>query len=153
MRYGSRVPGFEAWPARALGDEVGATNAFAAARVEVEKRVRDKPDDGPSLCVLGLIDAGLGRKEEAIRAGRRANDLLPTARDGLNGAHIMAYLSVIYAWTGEKDLAIAQIAATLRAPTTVMSYGQLRLHPFWDSLRGDPRFEKLVADLAPKPGE
>ena len=60
----------------------------------------------------------------------------------------MRYLGVIYAWTGEKDLAIEQIAATLQVPGR-LSYGQLRLHPFWDPLRGDPRFEKIVASLAP----
>jgi len=99
--------------------------------------------------VLGLIDAGLGRKEEAIREGRRANELLPVTKDALGGAHIMEYLGVIYAWTGEKDLAIKQIAATLQVPS-LLSYGQLRLHPFWDPIRGDPRFEKLVEE-AKKP--
>ena len=96
-----------------------------------------------------LIDAGLGRKEEAIREGRRAAELTPVAKDAVNGAHIMQFLGIIYAWTGEKDLAIEQIAATLQVPGR-LSYGQLRLHPFWDPLRGDPRFEKIVASLAPK---
>ena len=61
----------------------------------------------------------------------------------------MEFLGVIYAWTGEKDLAIEQIAATLQVPST-LTYGRLRLHPFWDPLRGDPRFEKLVEE-AKKP--
>ena len=64
----------------------------------------------------------------------------------------MKFLAVIYAWTGEKDLAIDQIAATLRIPST-LSYGNLKLHPYWDALRGNPRFEKVVADLAPKNAE
>jgi len=134
---------------RAFGDDAAARKAFTAARAEVERTVRDQPDYGPPLCVLGLIDAGLGRKEEAIREGRRANELLPVTKDALGGAHIMEYLGVIYAWTGEKDLAIKQIAATLQVPS-LLSYGQLRLHPFWDPLRGDPRFEKLVEE-AKKP--
>jgi len=58
--------------------------------------------------------------------------------------------ALIYAWTGEKNLAIDQVAATLQIPSD-LNYGKLRLHPFWDPLRGDPRFEKLVASLAPKP--
>ena len=61
----------------------------------------------------------------------------------------MKYLAVIYAWSGEKDLALEQIAATLRVPSTI-SYGTLKLHPYWDPLRGDPHFEKIVGDLAPK---
>ena len=119
--------------------------AFTAARTEVERTVREQPDDGPPLCMLGLIDAGLGRKEEAIREGRRASELTPITKDAINGARIMEYLGVIYAWTGEQDLAIEQIAATLQVPS-LLSYGQLRLHPFWDALRGDPRFEKLVEE-------
>jgi TolB-like protein len=135
--------------ARAFGDDAAARNAFTAARAEVERTVRERPDDGPPLCVLGLIDAGLGRKEEALREGRRASKLTPVTKDAFNGVHIMRYLGVIYAWTGEKDLAIEQIAATLQVPS-LLSYGELRLHPFWDPLRGDPRFEKLVEE-AKKP--
>jgi serine/threonine protein kinase/Tfp pilus assembly protein PilF len=135
--------------ARTFGDDAAARRAFIAARAQVERTVREQPNDGPPLCVLGLIDAGLGRKDEALREGRRASDLLPVTKDGNNGAIIMQYLGVIYAWTGEKDLAIEQIAATLRVPSG-LNYGQLRLHPFWDPLRGDPRFEKLVEE-AKKP--
>jgi tetratricopeptide (TPR) repeat protein len=134
--------------ARAFGDNAAARKAFTAARAEVERTVREQPDYGPPLCVLGLIDAGLGRKEEAIREGRRAIELLPVNKDAINGAHIMQHLGVIYAWTGEKDLAIEQVTATLKVPGG-LSYGQLRLHPSWDALRGDPHFEKIVADLAP----
>ena len=107
------------------------------------------PITGRRCVCSALIDAGLGRKEEAIREGRRAAELTPITKDAVNGAHIMQFLGVIYAWTGEKDLAIKQIAATLQVPS-LLSYGELRLHPFWDPLRGDPRFEKIVASLAPK---
>ena len=91
--------------------------------------MREQPDYGPPLCVLGLIDAGLGRKEEAIREGRRASELTPVTKDAVNGAYIMQFLGVIYAWAGEKDLAIKQIAATLQVASG-LSYGELRLHPF-----------------------
>ena len=135
--------------ARAFGDDARARKAFTAARAEVERKVSEQPDYGPPLCVLGLIDAGLGRKEEAIREGRRASELTPVTKDAINGAHIMQYLGIIYAWTGEKDLAVKQVEATLQAPGR-LTYGQLRLHPDWDPLRGDPRFEKIVESLAPK---
>src|SRR5438477_673789 len=135
----------EGCAARTFGDDAAARRAFTAARVEIERTVREQPDYGPPLCMLGLIDAGLGRREEAIREGRRASELLPVAKDGMNGAHIMQFLGVIYAWAGEKDLAIKQIAATLQVPS-LLSYGELRLHPFWDPLRGDPRFENLVEE-------
>ncbi len=143
-------PWCEALAARLRGDEAAAHAAFLAARAEAEKTVHEQPDYGPALCVLGLIDAGLGRKEEATAEGRRAAQMLPTTKDAIDGAEIMKYLAVIYLWCGEKDLALDQIEATLRIPST-LSYGNLKLHPNWDALRGDPRFEKIVADLAPKP--
>ena len=135
--------------ARARGDNSAAHTAFLAARAEVEDVVSQQPSYGPGFTVLGLTDAALGRKEEAIREGRHAIELLPATRDSIDGAELVKYLGVIYAWCGEKDLAIEQIAATLRIPST-LSYGNLKLHPNWDPLRGDPRFEKIVADLAPK---
>jgi hypothetical protein len=143
----------EGYVARTFEGAAAARKAFTAARAEAEQTVRAQPDYGPPLCVLGVIDAGLGRKEEAIREGTRANELLPVGKDSINGVLIMQYLALIYAWTGEKDLAINQLAATLQVPS-FLTYGELRLHPFWDSLRGDPRFEKLVEEakkpIAPK---
>jgi TolB-like protein/Tfp pilus assembly protein PilF len=139
----------EGMAARARGDEATAHAAFLAAHAELERTVSEQPGYGPALCVLGLIDAALGRKDEALREGRRAIELLPITKDSIDGAELMKYMGVIYAWCSEKDLAIKQIAATLKIPST-LSYGNLKLHPNWDSLRGDPRFEKIITDLAPK---
>ncbi len=138
----------EGLTARARGDAAAAQAAFAAARAEQEKVITAQADYGPAVCILGVIDAGLGRKEDAIREGRRAVELLPLKRDPINGAHMIEFLAVIYAWSGEADLACEQLEVATKIPGTV-SYGQLRLYPFWDSLRGNPRFEKIVASLAP----
>jgi TolB-like protein/tetratricopeptide (TPR) repeat protein len=135
--------------ATARGDTAAARRAFLVARAEVEKTVRAQPDYGPVYTVLGLIDAGLGRKEEAMREGRRALELLPVRKDAMEGPEQLKYLAVIYALCGEKNLALDEIAATLKIPST-LSYGNLKLHPYWDALRGDPRFEKIVASLAPR---
>jgi TolB-like protein len=142
----------EGLAARVRGDDAAAQIAFRAARAEVERKVSEQPDYGPGFTVLGLIDAALGRKEEALREGRHAVELLPITKDSIDGAELVKYLGVIYAWCEEKDLAIKQIAATLQIPST-LSYGNLKLHPYWDPLRGDQRFEKIVADLAPKKSE
>jgi len=99
--------------------------------------------------VLGMADAALGHKDDAIREGRRAVELLPVTKDSIVGALLVEKLALIYAWTGEKDLAFEQLAIAARIPG-YLSYGELRLHPYWDPLRGDPRFEKIVASLAPK---
>jgi len=135
--------------ARMTKDEGKARSAFTAARAEQEKTVQAEPDYGPPLCVLGLIDAGLGRKEEALREGRRAVELLPVEKDAINGPLMIEYLAVIAAWVGDKDLACEQLATVVRPPST-LSYGKLKLLPFWDPLRGNPRFDKIVASLAPK---
>jgi len=75
--------------------------------------------------------------------------LLPTSKDAISGMALAINMAQIYAWTGEKDRAIVQIAAVERGPNE-LSYGLLKLHPYWDPLRGDPRFEKIVASVAPK---
>jgi serine/threonine-protein kinase len=134
--------------ARMTKDDDKARSAFTAARAEQEKIVQAQPNYGPPLCVLGLIDAALGRKEEALREGRRAVELLPVEKDAVNGPAMVAYLAMIAAWVGDKDLACEQLATAIR-PSSRLSYGQLKLLPFWDPLRGDPRFEKIVGSLAP----
>jgi TolB-like protein/class 3 adenylate cyclase/Tfp pilus assembly protein PilF len=135
--------------ARCQGDSAKARTAFTATRGEVEKTVEEQPDFAAALSLLGMIDAGLERKEEALREGRRGCELLPISKDAIDGADLAINLAQIYAWTGEKDRAIEQIAAVERVPSP-LSYGLLKLHPYWDPLRGDPRFEKIVASLAPK---
>jgi TolB-like protein/Tfp pilus assembly protein PilF len=140
---------FEAVAARARGDATVAHAAFTAARAEVEKTTREQPDYAQGLTVLGLIDAGLGRKDDAIREGRRAVELVPVSKDAIDGTDLILNLAVIYARTGEKDLALKQLAEAAQLPSS-LNYGSLRLHPDWDTLRNDPRFEKIVASLAPK---
>ena len=135
--------------ARIVKDDSKARSDFTAARVEQEKIVERQPDYGPALCVLGLIDAALGRKEEALREGRRAVELLPVEKDAVNGRIVVAHFAMIAAWVGDNPLACEQLASAV-GYTSSLSYGQLKLMPWWDPLRGDPCFEQIVASLAPK---
>jgi serine/threonine-protein kinase len=137
--------------ARMTNDEQKAQLAFAAAREEQEKTVQAQPDYAPSWCVLGVIDGALGRKEEALREGRRAVELLPVKKDAINGMVMIKYFAMIAAWVGEKDLACEQLATAVRYPSGLdLTYGELKLMPWWDPLRGEPCFEQIVASLAPK---
>ncbi len=141
---------YEGVAARWQGDAAKAGAAFAAARPAVAKEVEKQPDFAAALSLLGLIDVGLGREEEARREGRRACELLPISEDALTGVFLATNLAEIYLWTGEKDLALAQIAMAVGVPNRYLPYGQLKLHPTWDPLRGDPRFKKILVALAPK---
>jgi tetratricopeptide (TPR) repeat protein len=138
--------------ARMTKDEARARIAFEAARAQQEKIVQAQPDYGPALCVLGLIHAALGRKDLALDEGRRAIALTPVEKDVNNGSRVLQYFAITAAWAGEKELALQQLETGLRAPNAsqMLSYGALKLLPFWDPLRGDPRFEKIVQSLAPK---
>jgi tetratricopeptide (TPR) repeat protein len=131
--------------ARMTNNEEAAHAAFVAARVEEENTIQKRPNYGPAICMLGLIDAGLGRKEQALHEGRRAMELMPVEKDAMNGTHMIEHLAMIAAWLGDNDLACEQLAVALSRPSR-LSYGVLKLLPFWDPLRGDPRFEKLVEE-------
>jgi hypothetical protein len=138
--------------ARMTKDEARARTAFEAARAQQEKIVQAQPDYGPKLCVLAMIDAALGRNDLALDEGRRAIALTPVEKDAINGSYVRQYFAITTAWAGDKELALQQLEAGLRAPQSseMLSYGALKLFPVWDPLRGDPRFEKIVESLAPK---
>ena len=137
----------EGWIARLEKDEVKARAAFESARAEQEKIVQAQPDYAPALCVLGVIDAALGRKQEALNACRRAVELLPVQKDAFNGPLMIQWFAISAAWVGEKDLAFEQLATVAHIPGT-LSYGGLKLFPFFDPLRDDPRFEKILAEVS-----
>jgi len=143
------VPLGEALLARLQHDEEKARAAFTRAREEQQKLVQADPNFAPPICILGLIDAGLGRKKEALEEAQRALDLLPITKDISNGTDMLQYGAIVAAWAGEKDLACERLSAAVSHPS-VLSYGRLKLLPWWDPLRGDPRFEKIVNSLAPK---
>jgi serine/threonine-protein kinase len=141
-------PFMEGVIARMTKDDAEARAAFAAARGEQQKIIHAHESYGPPLCVLGLIDAGVGRKDEALREGRRAVELLPVEKDPILGIAMVKYLAMIAAWAGDKDLACEQLAIAIHPPRppSPITYGELKLLPLWDPLRGDPRFEKLVVE-------
>jgi TolB-like protein/Flp pilus assembly protein TadD/tRNA A-37 threonylcarbamoyl transferase component Bud32 len=152
--YDENIPFPNAWcqglAARLRGDEHAARAAFTNARKELEQIVRDQPDYAAALCALGVVDAALGKKDDAIREGERAVELMPVSKSAVDGPMLIQYLAVIYAWTGDKDRAIERLAEAAELPGSRLSYGHLRLNPMWDPLRGDSRFEAIVASLAPK---
>ena len=96
--------------ARMTGDEGKARSAFTEARAEQEKVVQAQPDYGPPLCVLAVIDAALGRRDDALREAWRAIELLPVEKDAFNGVLMIKYSAITAAWLGDKDLACQQLS-------------------------------------------
>ena len=135
--------------ARLKGDETSARAAFIRARAQQKEEIRGHPDDVTLLADLGLIDAGLGKKEEALNEGRRAMELGSSVKNSFTEPYVKICFAIICAWTGERELALGQLEALTKTPGS-HTYGNFRLSPMWDPLRGDPRFEKIVASLAPK---
>ena len=131
------------------GDTAAAKTAFTSARKELAKVVQEQPNHAAALIALGMVDAALGQRKDAIQEGRRAVELLPVSKDAVDGALLMEYLAAIYAAIGKTGNAIEQLAATAKLPGH-LNYGELQLDPIWDPLRSDPRFQKIVASLAPK---
>ena len=152
--YDENIPFPNSWclglAARLRGDQSAAHAEFTNARKDLERSVGSQPNYAQGLCALGVVDAALGNKEDAIREGERAVALMPVSKSAVDGPALMRYLAIIYAWTGEKDRAIERLSEVVKLPVAGMSYGQLRLNPLWDPLRGDPRFEAIITSLAPK---
>jgi tetratricopeptide (TPR) repeat protein len=145
---------FEAIAARIRGDNNASVKAFAKARPEMERRVVAAPTQGLQLSVLAMIDAGLGHKEQAVQEGKRACELTPFKVNNFDATTVHCNLAVVYAWTAENDLAIAELSTLVDRPAmgsgiAQPTYGDLRLNPLWDPLRSEPRFEALVQRLAP----
>jgi len=134
---------YEGLIARGRGEMDAAERAFAVAQRMVEADLALWRDDAKTLALLGLLHAARGRKDEAIRAGRRAVELLPVSKDAYDGPLMATKLAVIYAQVGELDLALELLANLVKTPNGPTG-GTLRVEPEWGLLRGDPRFETLL---------
>jgi len=152
--YDENIPFPNTWcegiVARFRGDQPAARTAFNSARKELAQTVHNQPGYALALCALGVVDAVLGNKADAVREGQHAVELMPAEKNALGGAMLIQYLAVIYAWTGDKDRAIERLAEATKLPGSHITYGHLRLNPLWDPLRDDPRFAAIVSSLAPK---
>lgn len=132
-----------------FGNRALAQTDLTQARAIFEQRVRNQPDYAQAWSYLGLTDAMLGRRDQAIQEGKRACELLPVTKDSWVGPTLATNLALIYAWCGEKDAALNQLEQSANLPVGI-SYGEVKQSPEWDSLRSEPKFDQIVASLAPK---
>jgi tetratricopeptide (TPR) repeat protein len=141
---------FDGLIAHAQQENEQARTAFTSARQILQAAVEKDPEDPARLSAVARIDAALGRKDEAIREAKEALALRPLEKDAMEGPMWATNLAVVYAWTGETDLAIEQLEAVAKIPAGP-SYGDLALNPRWDKLRGSARFNQIVESLRPPP--
>ncbi|MEY2536503.1 MAG: hypothetical protein QOG67_243 [Verrucomicrobiota bacterium] len=131
------------------GEKEKARIAFEHARAVADKLVREAPQDAGRHGQLGVVLAALGQKEEAIKEGKRAVELLPESQDAFDGPQSTATLAQIYASTGEFDEAFRLLDHLLDVPNG-LTIPMLKLEPMWDPLRKDPRFQGLIEKYSPK---
>jgi hypothetical protein len=137
--------------ARLQGEQLGANASFAETREQLNQRVQKSSGNAQLLSQLAVVDALLDSKEVAISEAKRAVELLPISKDALFGSYMEMNLAVAYAWSNELDLAFEKLTSLTEA-TNIQGifYGQLKGDPYWEPLRKDPRYEKLLAELAPR---
>jgi TolB-like protein/Tfp pilus assembly protein PilF len=136
----------------AQGDHLNAQKAFELARPAFEATVQEAPASADRHAILGWLYAFMGRKDDAIREGRRAVELKSESKDAVDGTLMNAYLALIYARVGENDLAIPLIDRLLKTPGPVdsadysITINDLKYRWEWDPIRSDPRFQALIAE-------
>jgi tetratricopeptide (TPR) repeat protein len=139
----------EIWLTRLQQHSPVTTSEFTAARDQLNRKVQESPHEPDLLSALGIVDAALGHKEEAIQEAKRATEMLPVSKNAEIGPSLVVNLAIAYEWSDELELAFQQLTISVNTPNSLL-YGELKVNPVWDQLRKDPRFEKLLAELAPR---
>jgi serine/threonine protein kinase/Tfp pilus assembly protein PilF len=135
--------------ARLQGEQPDANPVSTKTREQLSQKVVKSPGNAQLLSQLAVVDALLSKKEAAIEEAKRAIEMLPISLDAVDGPGLVINLAVVYAWVGEPDLAFETLRPLTKVPGGIF-YGQLKRETYWDPLRNDPRFEKLLAELAPR---
>jgi len=135
--------------ARLQGEQPGVNASVAEAREQLNQKVQKAPGNAQLVSQLAVVDALLNNKEVAISEAKCAIELLPISRDAVDGPSIEINLALVYAWTNELGLAFEKLSSLTKVPNGIF-YGQLKRDPYWEPLRQDPRYEKVLSELAPR---
>jgi tetratricopeptide (TPR) repeat protein len=151
MRCGALVPRqiFVLWHEFLQGNHPHM-GQFAAAGEQLYRKVEADRTNPFLLAALAYADLALGRKEEAIQEGQRAMAMRPISEDAIEGPMIATMIAQVYAWSNQPDAAFAQLNILAKTPGRSLNYGELKTDPAWDPRRKDRRFDKVLAELAPR---
>jgi len=116
---------------------------------QLNQKVQKAPENAQLLSQLAVVDALLNNKEVAIPEAKRAIELLPISKDAVDGPSIEINLAVVYAWTNELGVAFEKLSSLTKVPNGIF-YGQLKRDPYWEPLRQDPRYQKVLSELTPR---
>jgi TolB-like protein/Flp pilus assembly protein TadD len=128
---------------RLVPDAQKAKAEYEHALSIAQRALEESPLDSARHALIGLIYAGLGRKDDAIRAGSRALELLPESKDALDAPILVIAMARIYAITGEYEKAIDLLQHSVQTPAG-LTINEIKLDPTWDVLRNHPRFKSLI---------
>jgi TolB-like protein/Flp pilus assembly protein TadD len=138
--------------ARLQGEAADSDPEFAATRQLLSRKVETSPENAPAkpllLSNLAVVDALLGRKEDALSEGKRAAEMVPISKDAVHGVRVRMNLAVVYAWTEEPDLAFQLLDALAKTPYGLF-FSDLKLSHYFEPLRNDRRYDKLLTQLEP----
>ncbi len=133
--------------ARAQGQKEKARAAFEASKKDFTDWLVQKPQEPKALGYVAICDAALGNKEEALREGRKAQELWPISRDYHAALQVRKQMALVYAWTGDHQAALTQLQELAPVPDC-LTFGELKLHLKWDDLRHEPLFDEVFATVA-----
>jgi len=145
------------WAQEVAGDHAAAQESWRQTRSELESFLKEQTENRRLVEHLALTNMGLGDKVATLTLAERAIAANPIERDAVSGAAPIEVLARVAARMGEPDRAIVALQKLLSVPgegalaeNIPLTPALLRLDPMFDPLRNDPRFEKIVASLAPK---
>ena len=136
--------------ARLQREPISADTSFAEAREQLNQKVQKSPRNAALLSQLAVVDALLNNKETAIAEAKRAVEMLPISKDAVDGSFIELNFAVVYGWTNELDLAFETLNSLAKVTRGLLNYGTFKRDPYWEPRRQDPRYAKLLAELAPR---